>query len=324
MKTAITCPHCERAQVEVAKDFWFIYGFLIFVRFGSKTAVGCQSCVQSKGITNFVLVLLFGWWCFPWGLGVPFALLQNLFSLASNNDKKLEEVLHNVGVRPEDVQVGGDGLTGEQRALFSGVMSILTEAVWADGELDPREVTVAVQITSNLLDGAVSESRVRQHIRDRESAPLDVSGFTAEQRLLLFHAAMAIVAADDKVEPGEARFLHELGKRLELPGDIVAQLLENLQGLRGADQVAGTDPVLILAYRILGATPEASAPEIKRSYRKLCIQYHPDHHHSDKTRQQVANECMAWLNWSYQTTLQGRTAGNPPGDTPPSALVAEA
>ena len=110
----------------------------------------------------------------------------------------------------------------------------------------------------------------------------------------------------------------------ELPGEIVAQLLENLQGLRGADQVAGTDPVLILAYQILGATPQASAPEIKRSYRKLCLQYHPDHHNSDKSRQKMANECMAWLNWSYQTTLQGRTAGNPPGDTPPSALVAAA
>ena len=324
MKTAITCPHCERAQVEVAKDFWFIYGFLIFAQYGAKTEVGCQRCVQQKGITNFVLVLLFGWWCFPWGIGTPFALLQNLFSLASNNDKKLEEVLHNMGVRPDDVWVGGDGLTGEQRALLNGVISILTEAVWADGDVDPREVAVAVEITSNLLDGAVTESRVRQHIQNRESTPLDVSEFTVEQRLLLFHAAMAIVAADDKVEPGEARFLHELGQRLELPGEIVAQLLENLQGLRGAEEVAGKDPVLILAYRILGVTPEASAPEIKRCYRKLCIQYHPDHHNSDKTRQQMANECMAWLNWSYQTTLQGKTAGNPPGDTPPSVLGVEA
>ncbi len=111
---------------------------------------------------------------------------------------------------------------------------------------------------------------------------------------------------------------------MEIPGEVVQQLLENLSGLKGGQQVAGADPVLAMAYQILGVSTQTSAPEIKRCYRKLCIQYHPDRHNSNKTHQQVANECMAWLNWAYQTTLQGRAAGDPPGDTPPSALMAGA
>jgi DnaJ-domain-containing protein 1 len=322
MKTAIQCPHCEQRKVEVAKDFWFIYGFLIIARYGSKTIIGCQSCVQSKGIINLGLVALFGWWCFPWGLGTPFALLQNLVSLGTNNDKKLREVLHKVGVSAADVQVGEDGLTPEQRTLFAGVISILVEAIWADGDVDDREVQTAVQICADLLDGAVSEAELRRKIRDRQTAPLDASGLEPEHRLLLFHAAMAIVAADDKVEPGEARFLHDLGKRLALPREIVAQLLESLQNLQGGQTLASADPVLRLAYQILSAKPAQSAPDIKRRYRKLCMQYHPDKHSNVKGSQAMANECMAWLNWAYQTTLHGRSAGDPPGEHPPSALVA--
>ena len=324
MKTAIECPHCENAQVEVAKDYWFIFGFLLFARYGSKTEVGCQPCVQRKGILNFILVLLFGWWCFPWGLGTPLALLQNLFALLTNNDRKLEGVLENIGVRAEDVQVGSDGWTAEQRTLFNGIISILTEAVWSDGELDDREVDTAVELVSNMFDGAVSESKARQMIQDKESAPLDVSSFNAELRLILFHSAMRIVAADEKVEEGEAQFLHDLGARLELPGEIVEQLLETLKDLQGGEELVQSDPVLNMAYQILGLPVGSSAAEAKRNYRKLCVQYHPDRHTNDKTRQQMANDCMAWLNWSYQIALKGRAAGNPPGEAPPSALMASA
>jgi DnaJ-domain-containing protein 1 len=322
MRTAITCPHCEVNNVEVAKEFWFLYGFLLLVRYGSKTVVGCQSCVQGKGFTNLFLVLLFGWWCFPWGLGTPFVLIQNIIALAAKNDEKLIEVLNTIGVRAEDVVLGSDGLTPEQRALFDGVVSILTEAVWADGSADPREVVLAVEIAANLLDGSIRENQLREAIMGRKSAPLDVSQLNAEMRLLLFHVAIQIVAADNRVDPGEARFLHDLGARLELPGDIIEQLFWQLNDLEGGGHLAGLDPVRSLAFQVLGIPPDTSAPEAKRQYRKLSMQHHPDRHANNAQRQQAANDCMTWLNWSYQTVLRGRTAGAPPGETPPDALMA--
>ena len=47
-------------------------------------------------------------------------------------------------------------------------------------------------------------------------------------------------------------------------------------GGRHYEQARGTDPVAKDPYAILGLTPDASEREIKRAYRKLISQHHPD------------------------------------------------
>jgi hypothetical protein len=78
IQTGVACPHCSTNQIETLRKVWFLYGFLIFARYGSKTLVGCESCVKSAVWKNFGICAVGGWWCFPWGLGTPVVLIQNL------------------------------------------------------------------------------------------------------------------------------------------------------------------------------------------------------------------------------------------------------
>ena len=54
-------------------------------------------------------------------------------------------------------------------------------------------------------------------------------------------------------------------------------------------------------YKVLGVSPDASDEEIKRAYRKLAKQYHPDVNPGDKT----AEEKMKEINAAYDAIKNG-------------------
>jgi molecular chaperone DnaJ len=58
-------------------------------------------------------------------------------------------------------------------------------------------------------------------------------------------------------------------------------------------------------YHLLGLKPNVSAAEIKRAYRKLVKDYHPDleHHRADHEEKTAANERMLRLNEAYETLM---------------------
>ncbi|MGN1482017.1 J domain-containing protein [Porcipelethomonas sp.] len=62
-------------------------------------------------------------------------------------------------------------------------------------------------------------------------------------------------------------------------------------------------------YKVLGVSSQASDEEIKAAYRKLSMQYHPDHH-SDSIMEEIANEKMAEINAAYDEIMNMRRSGN--------------
>ena len=116
------------------------------------------------------------------------------------------------------------------------------------------------------LDGAVDRfARV-----SRRRAPL--------VQLFLQLQVMA-VAADGRVDPTEHAMLVRIARRLGLQEHDVAQLEALLRAGGAGPSAPGTAAAadrLADAYAALGVRPDASPAEIKRAYRKLISQNHPD------------------------------------------------
>ena len=87
---------------------------------------------------------------------------------------------------------------------------------------------------------------------------------TVEQRTQLMAFLVEISKADGKVTDDEIDALRMIAVSMNLGVNIVSQLL-NLGGSS-----------LEEAYKVLGITPDVSDEEVRRAYKKMVLQHHPD------------------------------------------------
>lgn len=85
-----------------------------------------------------------------------------------------------------------------------------------------------------------------------------------ESRSQLLSFLCTIARADRHLDPAEIRELKRLAVFLNFSESVIDQLL-NLGG-----------NTLKQAYQVLGVSPDATDDEVKRAYRKMALQYHPD------------------------------------------------
>lgn len=84
------------------------------------------------------------------------------------------------------------------------------------------------------------------------------------QRLQLLNFLILISQADGRVDPSEVAAMKECAQWMQMSVDEVDSML----GL-GKDDLAS-------AYRVLGVSPDATNDELKKAYRRLALEHHPD------------------------------------------------
>ncbi|WP_439106624.1 co-chaperone DjlA [Congregibacter sp.] len=97
-----------------------------------------------------------------------------------------------------------------------------------------------------------------------------------KQTLMLFLVALAL--ADQQLHSGERAALLRIGNLLGYSAEVVEEFLRMATAQEQFHQHAGhpSAPTLSDAYAALGVSGEAPDGEVKRAYRKLMSQHHPD------------------------------------------------
>jgi DnaJ like chaperone protein len=83
-------------------------------------------------------------------------------------------------------------------------------------------------------------------------------------RLQLLNFLVLIAQADGRVDPVEVTALKECAQWMQMSVDEVDSML----GL-GKDDLES-------AYKVLGVSPNATDDEVRKAYRKLALEHHPD------------------------------------------------
>ncbi len=104
-----------------------------------------------------------------------------------------------------------------------------------------------------------------------------VCGHTRHLKQVLLVYLIVMALADGNFHPAEEALLADIAARLGYDQAAFRQLQDMvLNQTRFAGGQAGAASALDDAYKALGVTKDSSDAEIKRAYRKLMSQYHPD------------------------------------------------
>lgn len=191
------------------------------------------------------------------------------------------------GVALQRTVVGG--LRVAQTQLLDSTFSIMGALCKADNVVSRDEINAVEQAFRMLkLQGEQLEQAKAAFNRGKQpdfdlDAAVDQFARISHRRgpllQLFLQLQVMAVAADGRIDPAEHAMLVRIARRLGLGEADVSQLEALLRAATGGPSAAGMEPSkdrLASAYVALGVTPAASAAEVKRAYRKLISQNHPD------------------------------------------------
>jgi len=223
---------------------------------------------------------------FGFMLGGPLGAVLGV-ALGHNFDKGMKGL-------PEQGFGAGDFAPGDrervQTAFFTATFSVLGAVAKADGRVSPQEIRLAEQVMAQMeLSQEMRETAIRLFGEGKSSTfPLEdvVSQFRKEchGRTTLIQMFLEIqlqgAYADGVLDPAEDALMVRICQLLgvsELDYRRLERMIRAEAGFAGGAhgrQKGG--PSLEDAYALLGVEAAAGDAEVKKAYRRLLSQHHPD------------------------------------------------
>ncbi len=229
------------------------------------------------------------WWgkalggAFGFMLGGPLGALIGI-GFGHNFDRGLGNVMSGEKFQPGQQE-------RVQAVFFTATFSVMGHIAKADGKVTPDEIRMAEAVMSHMgLTADVRDSAKRLFNEGKsDDFPLDeiLDQFKTElhRRSTLLQMFLEIqlqaAYADGVLDQAEEDLLVHICKRLGVPVSQLRRLEEMLkagfgQGSYQSSAQTHRTTSLSDAYHILGSSKAATDAEVKKSYRRLMSQHHPD------------------------------------------------
>ncbi|WP_163557813.1 co-chaperone DjlA [Halomonas sp. NO4] len=207
-----------------------------------------------------------------------------------------------------------------QSRFLNSAFSVMGCLCQADGQVSDDELDVAETLFDRLhLQGEQRDlaraafQRGRASDFDLEGELAEVSRFTRGQpalRQVFLQVQLSAIAADGELHPAEHEMILRVAQGLGCSEAEVAQIEAMLHGAK-AQSTGASEAALADAYRVLGVERDASDAEIKKAYRRLMSQNHPDKLAGKglpESMREVAQQRTSEIGNAYERIRQARAA----------------
>lgn len=176
-----------------------------------------------------------------------------------------------------------------QAAFFTATFSVMGCIAKSDGQVSPQEIRLAKQVMAEMnLNKDQREAAVKLFNQGkRADFALDEvleqfrkeCGRKATLKQIFIEVQLQAAYADGVKHPAEERILKHICTMLDYPLHLLTQLESLIFAQQHSYQQTtrtSSESELKNAYQILGVSSSASDAEVKRAYRRLMSQHHPD------------------------------------------------
>lgn len=181
-----------------------------------------------------------------------------------------------------DVNVGQTQRT--QAAFFATVFSVMGYVAKADGKVSEDEIGLAQQLMAQMRLSSEQRRAAIELFNQGKQSGFELNAvlqqFRSEchrQRNLMqmfLEILIATAMADGELHTAEHQALKRIGAQLGFGEHHLEQLISMISARHPAQPA--TRQTLNDAYQILGVSAEAGDEDIKKAYRRLMSQHHPD------------------------------------------------
>jgi len=191
------------------------------------------------------------------------------------------------------------GVGKTQHIFFDALFSSLGHLNKADGRVSPSEIRMVEDLMAQMHIAGDHRQRAIRLFNEGKSADfnletalrpfLQASAVRQDLRQMFLEILVEAAFSSGSVSAEETAILQKVAAELRIPAQMFAAMMAARSGgyggaYGGAGGRSGGGPrgsgrsvvTLDQAYAQLGLKPSASDAEVKRSYRKLVSQYHPD------------------------------------------------
>jgi len=207
---------------------------------------------------------------------------------------------------------------GAQQQFIDTTFAVMGALCKADGRVTPAEIRVAEQYFDKLALDQDQRRAARESFNRGKEVGFDLHAEVSALRTMLrfnrsflqlfLQIQLSAVAADGAIHEQERQLMLRVARALGLSAADVNRLEAMLKS-GSVDPNRSSESDLENAYETLGVAASASDADIKKAYRRLMSQYHPDKFASrglSENMREVARERVRDIRNAYDTIKKHR------------------
>jgi uncharacterized tellurite resistance protein B-like protein len=206
------CPYCQTNSLETTATAPYVRGLLVAYLIGSKTYIGCVTCVRKKVLGEAGLSALIGWFSLYAIFINPCFILYNLIrgAFVGPNPKSVAKKLSDLGL-PESPKIVDLNAVGA---------ALAASMILADGKVEEAELVAAEKAGDEVFD-EFDEAALRMIVQHGKDLPpvedlalmlRDSLDTEAKEKVMVYLSEIAM--ADGHVAPEERKMLEKVGSSL--------------------------------------------------------------------------------------------------------------